>query len=178
MTRLPNALAGGLSVFVVALLGRRLFGRTAGLLAAGLAAFSVTLIGYQRVAKEDTLLGLFLMLLLWCMAEAHAEPRERRWELGAAASLAGMLASKYFFFLTPIPVVFYLWSGGWGVPLKRWVFLIGAGGSTRAATRPGSRRCTARSSSWGASTTTSSSSSSTARRRGSMRCSRRSSWRP
>ena len=126
MTRLPNALAGGLSVFVVALLGRRLFGRTAGLLSAGLAAFSVTLIGYQRVAKEDTLLGLFLMLLLWCMAEAHAEPRERRWELGAAASLAGMLASKYFFFLTPIPVVFYLWSGGWGVPLKRWVFLIGA----------------------------------------------------
>src|SRR5277367_5757048 len=59
LTRLPNTLAGGVSVVVVALLGRRLFGRAAGLWAAALAAFSVTLIGYQRVAKEDTLLGLF-----------------------------------------------------------------------------------------------------------------------
>src|SRR2546428_470869 len=117
-----------LGALVLAGLWLRLFGRTAGLLSAGLAAFSVTLIGYQRVAKEDTLLGLFLMLLLWCMAEAYAAPGERKWELGAAASLAGMLASKYFFFLTPIPVVFYLWvrrDSAWRVPLKRWLQLIG-----------------------------------------------------
>jgi hypothetical protein len=40
-----------------------------------------------------------------------------------------MLASKYFFFLTPIPVVFYLWVRGtgtaWRVPLRRWAQLIG-----------------------------------------------------
>ena len=130
MTRLPNAIAGGLSILVVALLGRRLFGRTAGLLAAGLAACSVTLVGYQRVAKEDTLLGLFLMLLLWCLAEAKAAADDgrdaRRWELFGTAALAGMLASKYFFFLTPIPVVFYLWvkrDSHWRVPLKRWAQL-------------------------------------------------------
>ncbi len=132
MTRLPNALAGGLSILVAALLARRLFGRVAGLFAAALAACSVTLVGYQRVAKEDTLLGLFLMLLLWCMAEAKAAADDdrdpRRWELAGAASLAGMLASKYFFFLTPIPVVFYLWvrrDTRWRVPLRRWVQLIG-----------------------------------------------------
>lgn len=132
LTRLPNALAGGLSIFVVALLGRRLFGRAAGVLAAALAAFSPTLIGYQRVAKEDTLLGLFLMLLLWCMAEAKAAADDggatSRWELASAASLAGMLASKYFFFLTPIPVVFYLWvrrDSQWRVPVRRWLQLIG-----------------------------------------------------
>ena len=132
MTRLPNALAGGLCVPIAALLARRLFGRTAGLLAAALAACSVTLIGYQRVAKEDTLLGVFVLLLLWCMAEAKAAADDgrdpRRWELGAAASLAGMLASKYFFFLTPIPVVFYLWvrpQTRWHVPLRRWLQLIG-----------------------------------------------------
>jgi 4-amino-4-deoxy-L-arabinose transferase-like glycosyltransferase len=131
MTRLPNALAGGASVLVVALLARRLYGRTAALIAAALTAFSATLIGYQRVAKEDTLLGLFLMLLLWCMAEAKAAADDgrdpRRWELWAAASLAGMLASKYFFFLTPIPVVFYLWvrrESRWRVPLRRWLQLI------------------------------------------------------
>src|SRR2546422_11453954 len=44
ITRLPNALAGGLSVLVVAQLGRRLFGRAAGLFAAALAGTSVTLI--------------------------------------------------------------------------------------------------------------------------------------
>src|SRR2546423_4257166 len=131
MTRLPNALAGGASVLVVALLARRLFGRTAALIAAALTACSVTLIGYQRVAKEDTLLGLFLMLLLWCMAEAKAAADDgrdpRRWELYGAASLAGMLASKYFFFLTPIPLVFYLWvrrESRWRVPPRRWLQLI------------------------------------------------------
>src|SRR4051812_25314342 len=132
MTRLPNAIAGGFSVLVVALLARRLFGRATALLAAALTACSATLVGYQRVAKEDTLLGVFLMLLLWCMAEAKAAADDgratRRWELGGAASLAGMLASKYFFFLTPIPIVFYLWVRGetrWRVPPRRWLQLIG-----------------------------------------------------
>jgi 4-amino-4-deoxy-L-arabinose transferase-like glycosyltransferase len=132
LTRLPNALAGGLGVLVVALLARRLFGRTAALLAAALAACSTTLVGYHRVAKEDTLLGLFLMLLLLCMAEAKAAADDgrdpKRWELGAAAALAGMLASKYFFFLTPVPVVFYLWvrrDSTWRVPLRRWLQLVG-----------------------------------------------------
>src|SRR5437764_13971758 len=78
MTRLPNAIAGGVGVLVVALLARRLFGRTAGLLSAALAACSVTLVGYQRVAKEDTLLGIFLMLVLWCMAEAKAAADDGR----------------------------------------------------------------------------------------------------
>src|SRR5438132_2824078 len=132
MTRLPNALAGGASVLVVALLARRLFGRTAALIASALTACSVTLIGYQRVAKEDTLLGLFLMLLLWCMAEAKAAADDgrdpRRWELYGAACVAGLPASKYFFFLTPIPLVFYLWvrrDTAWRVPLRRWLELAG-----------------------------------------------------
>lgn len=135
ITRLPNALAGGLSIVAVALLGRRLFGRAAGLWAAALAAVSVTLVGYQRVAKEDTLLGLFLILLCLCFAEAKAAADDgrardqRRWELFGAASLAGMLASKYFFFLTPIPVVAYLWlrrtGTSWRVPLSRWAQLAG-----------------------------------------------------
>jgi 4-amino-4-deoxy-L-arabinose transferase-like glycosyltransferase len=132
MTRLPNAIAGGLSIAVVAQLGKRLFGRTAGLFAGALAAVSVTLIGYQRVAKEDTLLGLFLMLLLLSLAEAKAAADDgrspARAELYGAASLAGMLASKYFFFLTPIPIVFYLWvkrNSHWRVRFKRWAQLAG-----------------------------------------------------
>jgi Dolichyl-phosphate-mannose-protein mannosyltransferase len=134
ITRLPNALAGALSIWVVAQLGRRLFGRAAGLCAGALAAVSTTYVGYQRIAKEDTLLGLFLMLVLWCVAEARAAAEDgrrdaqRRWELGAAASVAAMLASKYFFFLTPIPVVAYLWLrpvSSWRVGARRWAALIG-----------------------------------------------------
>ena len=134
ITRLPNALAGALSIWVVAQLGRRLFGRAAGMCAAALAAVSTTYVGYQRVAKEDTLLGLFLMLLLWCVAEARAAAEDgrsdaqRQWELGGAASVAGMLASKYFFFLTPIPVVAYLWLrpiSSWRLPARTWLKLIG-----------------------------------------------------
>jgi 4-amino-4-deoxy-L-arabinose transferase-like glycosyltransferase len=120
---------------VVAQLGRRLFGRAAGLWAAGLAAACATFIGYQRVAKEDTFLGLFLMCLCWTLAEAKAaadDGRERdqgRWELYGAASLGAMFASKYFFFLAPIPVVAYLWLRGtgttWRMPPNRWAQLVG-----------------------------------------------------
>jgi 4-amino-4-deoxy-L-arabinose transferase-like glycosyltransferase len=146
MTRLPNAIAGGISVVVVALLGRRLFGRTAGLLAAALTSVAVTLVGYQRVAKEDTLLGLFLMVLLWCTAEAvaaggdaqdqrlpqperlarHAE--QERWELRGAAGLGAMLASKYFPWLPLCVPIFLVWmkaSTPYRLPLRRWAQLVG-----------------------------------------------------
>jgi hypothetical protein len=133
ITRLPNALGGSLAVLVLALLGRRLFGRVAGLFAAGIGAVSVTWIGYQRIAKEDVLVGLFMMVMWLCLAEAKASAdggenqRSRRFELATTAALAAMLATKYlpYFFL---PVVAVLWIGRtqttYRVPLKRWVQLI------------------------------------------------------
>jgi 4-amino-4-deoxy-L-arabinose transferase-like glycosyltransferase len=136
IVRLPNVIAGALSIWVVAQLGRRLYGETAALIAAGLAAFSPTWIGYQRAAKEDTLLTLFLMLLLWCAAEAKAAADrglakdQRRWELLGGASLGAMFASKYFFFLAPVPVLIYLWMRNssetrWRMSLRRWFELGG-----------------------------------------------------
>jgi 4-amino-4-deoxy-L-arabinose transferase-like glycosyltransferase len=134
LTRLPSALAGGLTVWATALLGRRLFGRAAGLLGAALLAFSTTAIGYHRIAKEDTLLGLFLVLCLWCLAEAKAAADDglakgqRRWELRGAAALGAAFASKYFIFYFVIPVVAYLWLWprcAWRVPLRRWLWLVG-----------------------------------------------------
>lgn len=134
IVRVPNVVAGALYVPVLALLGRRLFGRVAGLVAAGIVAFSPTAIGYHRVSKEDTLLGLFLLLVLFFLAEAKAAADDRRTrdqsksEWLAAASLGLMFASKYFFFLAPIPVVAYLWltrfGTDWHVPLRRWGALI------------------------------------------------------
>ncbi len=133
LTRLPNALAGGALVLAVALLGRRLFGRATGLLAGALTSVSVTLVGYNRIAKEDTLLTLFLVLLLWCLAEGHAAASDgapaaaRRWETAGACAAGLMLASKYFIFHALIPVFAYaaLRAAGssWVVPSRRWVRL-------------------------------------------------------
>ena len=128
LTRLPNALVGGLTVWLVALLGRRLYGTFAGALAAALAAVSPTLIGYQRVAKEDTLVAAFLVLMLWCLAEGAVARDRRRWEVGTALSLAGLLASKYYVFFAPLPVLVWLAlrrDAGWEIPARRWLQLCG-----------------------------------------------------
>jgi 4-amino-4-deoxy-L-arabinose transferase-like glycosyltransferase len=137
ITRLPLALAGSLAVLAAAWLGRRLFGRTAGLLTAGLLAASPTFIGYNRVAKEDTLLALFLLLAVLCTAEAKAAADDGRtkashhWEIGVAVSIALLCASKYFFFLGLVPVLSYAWlrrSGtAWRISAARWgkLFLVG-----------------------------------------------------
>jgi hypothetical protein len=134
ITRLPNALGGGACVLALAFLGRRLFGRAVGLTAAALSAVSVTLVGYQRVAKEDTLLGLFMIVVCQCTAEAKAAAedgraeQQRRWELGAAAAAAAMFATKYYIHYPLVPVLFYLWvrrGSAWRIPTARWGVLIG-----------------------------------------------------
>ncbi|HTP28524.1 MAG TPA: glycosyltransferase family 39 protein [Anaeromyxobacteraceae bacterium] len=132
LTRFPGALAGGLTVWATALLGRRLFGRATGLLAAALMALSTTAIGYHRIAKEDSLLGLFFVLCLWCLAEAKAaadderEREARRWELCGAAALGTAFASKYFLFYGFALPIAYLWlrpTTRWRLPARRWAAL-------------------------------------------------------
>jgi 4-amino-4-deoxy-L-arabinose transferase-like glycosyltransferase len=130
ITRLPLAVAGALSVLAAAWLGRRLFGRLAGLVTAGLLAASPTFIGYNRVAKEDTLLGLFLLLALLCVAEAKVaadagrQKASRRWEVWTAVAVGLLCASKYFFFLALVPALGYAWlrtSGtAWRISRRRW----------------------------------------------------------
>jgi 4-amino-4-deoxy-L-arabinose transferase-like glycosyltransferase len=133
-TRLPSAVAGALTAWATAALGRRLYGRGAGLLAGALLAVSTTAVGYHRIAKEDALLGLFFTLCMLCLSHARAaaeegrDRRQRRWELAGAAALGAAFASKYFIFYFPIPVLAYLWlmpSSRWRVPLRRWIALVG-----------------------------------------------------
>jgi 4-amino-4-deoxy-L-arabinose transferase-like glycosyltransferase len=134
ITRLPLALAGALSVLLAAWLGRRLFGRTAGLLAAGLLAASPTFIGYNRVAKEDTLLGLFLLLALLCLCQAKVAADAgrtlavRRWEVATAVAVGLLCASKYFFFLALVPALSYAWLRTSGTAFRisgrRWWALL------------------------------------------------------
>jgi len=134
ITRLPLALAGALCVLLAAWLGRRLFGRTAGLVAAGLLAASPTFIGYNRVAKEDTLLAFFLLLALLCLAEAKVAADDgrlvasRRWEVATAVAVGLLCASKYFFFLALVPALSYVWlrrsDTAWRISRSRWWALL------------------------------------------------------
>jgi 4-amino-4-deoxy-L-arabinose transferase-like glycosyltransferase len=134
ITRLPLAFAGALSVLVAAWLGRRLFGRTAGLVTAGLLAASPTFIGYNRVAKEDTLLALFLLLAAACFVEAKVSADagrvavSRRWELCTSVAVGLLCASKYFVFLALVPALSYAWlrkSGtAWHISARRWGVLL------------------------------------------------------
>jgi 4-amino-4-deoxy-L-arabinose transferase-like glycosyltransferase len=134
LTRLPNALLGVLSIWAIAELGKSLFGREAGLLAAALAACSTTFIGYQRIAREDVLVGLMLLVVLRAFVEAlnaAAERRmadARRWEIVVALALGAMFASKYYFFFFPIPLLAWAWTrraAGWRLPPRRWLLLVG-----------------------------------------------------
>jgi 4-amino-4-deoxy-L-arabinose transferase-like glycosyltransferase len=138
-TRLPEALSGGVLVWAVAGLGRRLFGRAVGLLAAAVVALSPTAVGYGRVAKEDALLALFTVLLVRCLAEAHAAAEadhgeaRRRWELASAAALGAAFASKYQIAVAFLPPLTYAWlrAGGarWRVPARRWAALAVVAGA-------------------------------------------------
>jgi hypothetical protein len=133
VTRLPNVLIGAASIWAVAALGKTLFGRQVGLLAASLAAFSSTYIGYQRIAREDVLLGFLLLLAIRCVAEARnamaqkCPDEARRWEVKAAAAFGAVFAAKYYFFFFPIPLLAWAWTRrqiGWHVSKARWAFLV------------------------------------------------------
>ena len=133
LTRLPNAFVGALTVWAIASLGKRLFGRGPGLIGAMIFALSAMSIGYGRIGKEDTLLTLFLVLLMWCFAEAKAAADDRRtgdqaiWEIGAAVSLGLAASSKYQLFWLPLLPALYgylrLSGSAWRVPMSRWIAL-------------------------------------------------------
>ncbi len=134
LTRLPNALLGGLSIWAIAELGKSLFGRETGLLAAALAAFSTTFIGYQRIAREDVLLGLLLLLVQKALVEARTAAAEqrttdaRRWEMWVAVGLGAMFAAKYYFFFFPMPVLAWAWTrreARWRIAPSRCALLLG-----------------------------------------------------
>jgi 4-amino-4-deoxy-L-arabinose transferase-like glycosyltransferase len=129
LTRMPNVLAGAVTIWAVAQLGKRLFGKGSGLIAATILALSTTSVGYGRIAKEDTLFTLFLVIFFWCFSEAIAAANDARgdaqrsWEFRGAMTLGAMFASKYQIFMLPMLPLLYLWLrlGGtaWRMSFRR-----------------------------------------------------------
>ncbi|MEI7684277.1 MAG: glycosyltransferase family 39 protein [Planctomycetota bacterium] len=117
MGRLPSALAGLLTLFVVYELGRRMFSKSTGLLAGLAAATTPMLIGASRFANPDGLLNLFTattMLLAWMNMN-----RPRLWTnvlLGASIGMA-VLAKGPVGLLLPcaILVAYAVWERRWAM---------------------------------------------------------------
>lgn len=113
--RLPNALAGTVTSLALLLLGRELFGPSAGWLTSWFWAIDVRAISVSRVAKEDTFALLFLLLGAWLYERAKAHGRQGRtdlqWRFAVAGVMFGlMLGSKYMPYLFGIHVLYFRYT--------------------------------------------------------------------
>jgi 4-amino-4-deoxy-L-arabinose transferase-like glycosyltransferase len=98
--RLPNAIAGVVTVLVVYGVARLLFAPAVGLAAAAIVALDPNIIALNRIGKEDTFLMLFFLLAVFCYERAKTiigddYARAQRWYLLCGGCFGLMLASKY-----------------------------------------------------------------------------------
>jgi 4-amino-4-deoxy-L-arabinose transferase-like glycosyltransferase len=90
-----SAVIGTATIPLAFALGRRVAGRTAGLVAAALCAFNPLLVWYSQEARSYALLVLLSGLTLLAMLDALERPDRRRLGLWALAATAA-LATHYF----------------------------------------------------------------------------------
>ncbi len=129
--RVVSALLDTLTVVLVYLIGRRLFGRWEGLLAATMIGLAVLHIQQAHFFVSDLMLGTFIMGGLYFLSKAALSPGERRGtykHFAVAALFFGMaLASK--FSALPFGFVFVVAAALWALPEHRRepvLFAIGA----------------------------------------------------
>jgi hypothetical protein len=121
--RLPCVLLGALSAVLIFLIVSELFGAEVGLLAAALWALDPSAVGFNRIAKEDSFVVFFFLLMnvFWLRGQRAAEGGRRRPEpfyWAAAASFGAMMASKYIPHFLAISGAYY-WTFQ-GVKETRW----------------------------------------------------------
>jgi predicted membrane-bound dolichyl-phosphate-mannose-protein mannosyltransferase len=111
--RIPGAILGALSAVLVFLIAMELFGLEVGLISAALWSFDPLTISFNRIAKEDTFLVFFFLLMnvFWLrgqrVAESQPHRKPDRFYWAAAACFGAMMASKYVPQLLAIPVAYY-----------------------------------------------------------------------
>jgi len=111
--RIPGAILGALSAVFIFLIAMELFGLEVGLISAALWSFDPLTISFNRIAKEDTFLVFFFLLMnvFWLHGQRVAESQPHRnpnpFYWAAAASFGAMMASKYVPQLLAIPAAYY-----------------------------------------------------------------------
>ncbi|HRH45038.1 MAG TPA: glycosyltransferase family 39 protein, partial [Pyrinomonadaceae bacterium] len=98
--RFPTVLFGSLTILLIFLLVKELFGSTIGFISASFWAVDPNAIGFDRIAKEDSFLLFFFLLanVFWLRSQTVAEKGEKNphplyW--ASAISFGAMIASKY-----------------------------------------------------------------------------------
>ncbi len=106
--RLPFALAGVISIGLLAWLGQQLFNRWVGWVAGLLAAIDGVFVSYARTAQYQSLVLLLTLAALYCFYRFYqSEGQSRRWH-GLGAFLLAASCLFHFETILLLPVVVYL----------------------------------------------------------------------
>lgn len=136
--RFPTAFFGTLTILLLFLVVKEIFGSTLGLISAALWAVEPTAIGFDRVAKEDSFLLFFFLLTMffWLRGQTMAERGDPKWfkyVIFAAVAFAALMASKYLPHLLAIVASYYIIfqeipQTKWRIGRMRWLlFFVVAG---------------------------------------------------
>jgi 4-amino-4-deoxy-L-arabinose transferase-like glycosyltransferase len=90
--RLPSALFGVGAIYLIYLIGKRLFGSRAGLISAAIAAVSVNHVYVSRIGLQESPVIFLILLTLYFVLRAEDDPRYLIW---AGAALGFGLMAKY-----------------------------------------------------------------------------------
>lgn len=121
--RFPTVLFGTLTILLLFLLVKELFGSGIALISAALWAVEPTAIGFDRIAKEDSFVLFFFLLtnIFWLRGQAKAERGDAHWfkyALFAAVSFAALMASKYLPHLLAVSAAYYIIFQA--IPATKW----------------------------------------------------------
>ena len=138
--RFPVALFGTFTSLLIFLLVSELFGRSTALVSATLWAVEPMAIGFDRIAKEDSLVLFFFLLtfVFWIRGQTAAERGKANWPWyawAAAASFAGLMASKYYPHLLAVVGAYYIIfqyipETKWRMESVRWIKFFAVMGVT------------------------------------------------
>ena len=130
--RFFSALIGVATVFVVYLLGRRLFGVRAGLMAAAFLALSQGVVGSNHLARSEPLVSFFGALVLYLLVRALEPCAAQRRMFLTASFFAGLAFATKYNGLILVGSVGLTWlmlawqDAGAGSPADRWRRLMAA----------------------------------------------------
>lgn len=103
--RLPSALFGVASIYILYLIGRRLFNEKTGLIASALYAVTVGGVWISRLALQESYVIFFALLSVHLFTRALTAPRFFLW---TGLALGFGLLTKYTLFVLPPFFLFYL----------------------------------------------------------------------
>ena len=128
--RTPSALVGVVTVALLFLLGRELFGSRVGLTAAALLALAPFHIAYSQEARVYALLLLLLLVCVWAVARLLRGGSPAAQAVYVIAATLAMYAHTFAVFALLGMNLLFAWrwlrGGQTGVPLVRWLALNAA----------------------------------------------------